>query len=167
MECAEEASLQRGDSAKPNPKGGASIRERVETCNITFSRRQLNDYHFTEIQWFYIWGSTPDPAAKPHKKSIALWNSCGCFIKCNFPNPSRFLAFTSPRCGSCARTPCVLRDYPPIHFVHLRRMCPASSKRAGFRGLRGYKPLLFSTTEYTETRFARHGNGLESTLRVI
>ena len=85
------------------------------------------------------------------------------YPKATFATPSRFLASTSPRCGSCARTLCVLRDtascdfasqsssrcssgnltpsvqvYPPQSFA-LRRMCPASSQRAGFRVLRGYK----------------------------
>ena len=35
----------------------------------------------------------------------------------NLPNPSRFLASTSPRCGSCARTLCVLRDTASCDFA--------------------------------------------------
>ena len=79
------------------------------------------------------------------------------YPKATFVTLSRFLASTSPRCGSCARTLCVLRDtascdfasqsssrcssgnltpsvqvYPPPSFA-LRRMCPASSERAGFK----------------------------------
>ena len=46
--------------------------------------------------------------------------------KGNLPNPSRFLASTSPRCGSCARLLRSLRDFPPSFA--LRRMCPASPR---------------------------------------
>ncbi len=51
--------------------------------------------------------------------------------KGNLLNPSRFLASTSPRCGSRARLLRSLRDFPPSFA--LRRMCPVSSQRAGFK----------------------------------
>ena len=95
------------------------------------------------------------------------------YPKATFVTPSRFLASTSPRCGSCARLLRSLRDtascdfasqsssrcssgnltplvqeYLPPSFA-LQRMCPASSKRVGFKCFRWLKISRQNLTSQT------------------